>query len=403
MIDFNKTYGGLDEDWGESVVECSGGGYAVVGGTSSFGNGEYDVWLIRTDASGNHLWNETYGSDLIDSGRAVVECSGGGFAIAGSTGFVGGPGLGNVWLIRTDANGNHLWDVAFGGPDWDGAYSVVECSGGGFAIAGSTISYAVSANDMWLIRTDANGNHLWNETYDHLSTEACYSVVECSGGGFALVGDTYGPSGWEAWLVRTDANGNVLWDETYGGADDDYGRWVVECSGGGFAIVGDTESWGAGRDDVWLIRTDANGNQLWDQTYGGSDWDIGFSLVECSGGGFAIAGGTHSFGAGDEDLWLLRTDHNGNELWNYPMGGALRDYGASVIEDSGGGFVVAGMTRSFGEGEQDVWLVRVTAGLTTSIPEGLIIVIVIVIVGVATFGVLGWWYRRRGGKLPRPD
>jgi hypothetical protein len=293
--------------------------------------------------------------------------------------------------------------VAFGGYDWDGAYSLVECSGGGFAIAGSTISYAVGGNDMWLIRTDANGNHLWNETYDNLGTEACYSVVECSGGGFALVGEAYGAAGWEAWLVRTDANGNHLWDETYGGTDDDYGRCVVECSGGGFAIAGDTESLGAGNSDVWLIRTDANGNQLWIQTYGGSNWEVGMSLVECTTGGFVIAGGTHSYGTGDEDLWLVRLDPNGNELWNYPLGGTLRDYGMSVIQDSSGGFVIAGVTRSFGAGGQDVWLLRITEGLTTQIPEVVIIVVVIVVVGVVLFGVLGWWYRRRGGKLPRPD
>ncbi|MBI4722154.1 MAG: hypothetical protein HY769_04030, partial [Candidatus Stahlbacteria bacterium] len=162
------------------------------------------------------------------------------------------------------------------------------------------------------------------------------------------------------YLIRTGAAGDTLWTRTYGGIGGDYGYSVQECYGGGFIIAGETESFGAGGTDVYLIRTDAAGNTLWTRIYGGTDDDCGYSVQECMGGGFIIAGRTGSFGAGMWDVYLIRTDANGDTLWARTYGGTRDDCGYSVQECMGGGFIIAGETGSFGAGNSDVWLIRIS-------------------------------------------
>jgi hypothetical protein len=200
----------------------------------------------------------------------------------------------------------------------------------------------------------------FQETYGGTSGDYSYSVVETSDGGFAVSGATrsYGVGNADVWLVKTDVDGNALWNQTFGGTSGDYGSSVVETSDGGYVIAGRTESYGAGSYDVWLVKTDVDGNALWNQTFGGAENDYGYSVVETSDGGFAVSGATRSYGAGDPDVWLVKTDVDGNALWNQTFGGADYDYGYSVVETSDGGYVIAGHTDSYGAGNADVWLVK---------------------------------------------
>jgi hypothetical protein len=151
-----------------------------------------------------------------------------------------------------------------------------------------------------------------------------------------------------------------MWTKTYGGTNDDYGWSVQECVGGGFIIAGFTYSFGAGECDVYLIRTGANGDTMWTKTYGGTDYDYGRSVQECAGGGFIIAGWTYSFGAGYYDVYLIRTNANGDALWIKTYGGTRDDGGWSVQECASGGFIIAGWTCSFGAGGADVYLIRIS-------------------------------------------
>jgi hypothetical protein len=301
-----KTFGGSDWDSGSSVQQTSDGGFILVGYTWSFGAGGFDVWLIKTDADGNKLWDRTFGGGGSDWGSSVQQTSDGGFILVGyTTSF----GAGDVWLIKTDANGNKQWDRTFGGSDWDEGWSVQQTSDGGFIIVGWTWSFSAGGPDVWLIKTDANGNKLWDRTFGGSENDLGYSVQQTSDGGFILVGATtsFG-AGWaDVWLIKTDANGNKQWDRTFGGSSLDSGRSVQQTSDGGFILVGYTGSFGAGWADVWLIKTDADGNKQWDRTFGGSRWDWGFSVQQTSDGGFIIVGSTESFGAGDYDVLLIKS------------------------------------------------------------------------------------------------
>jgi hypothetical protein len=352
-----KTFGGSGNDEGWSVQQTSDGGFILVGWTWSFGAGGFDVWLIKTDADGNKLWDRTFGGRGSDYGYSVQQTRDGGFIIVGDTASFGA-GWADVWLIKTDANGNKQWDRTFGGSGLDSGSSVQQTSDGGFILVGDTASFGAGGFDVWLIKTDADGNKLWDRTFGGGGSDWGSSVQQTSDGGFILVGYTTSFGAGDVWLIKTDADGNKLWDRTFGGGGSDWGSSVQQTSDGGFILVGYTASFGAGGFDVWLIKTDADGNKLWDRTFGGGGSDWGSSVQQTSDGGFILVGWTWSFGAGGPDVWLIKTDADGNKLWDRTFGGSMVDRGFSVQQTSDGGFIIVGATTSFGAGDYDVLLIK---------------------------------------------
>jgi len=260
-------------------------------------------------------------------------------------------------LISSVGASSVMWSQTYGGGAIDSAEDIVQTSDGGYAIAGWTGS--IDDSDFWLIKIDSFGNMEWNRTYGEEGMSYASSLIKTSDGGFALGGEAFSEDGqFDFGMVKTDKDGDVEWTKTYGGEKWDRASSLVETSDGGFALAGRTNSFGSGAYDFWLVRTDANGNMQWNKTYGGSDWDEAYSLVETSDGGFALAGET-TVGAGNYDSWLVKTDGTGNMEWNQTYGGTENDRANSLVETSDGGYALAGRTKSFGAGEyDDLWLVK---------------------------------------------
>jgi len=360
---WSKTYGGTSDDKAFSVVQTSDGGYALAGVTYSYGAGAGDTtdfWLVRTDSFGNMLWSKTYGRIGDDKAFSVVQTSDGGYALAGVT-YSYGAGAGvtaNFWLVKTDSVGNMLWSKTYGGTGVDEAFSVVQTSDGGYAIAGSTMPFGASG-DFWLVKTDSVGNMLWSKTYGGTENDIASSVVQTSDGGYAIAGMTScSAGGYDFWLVRTDSFGNMLWSKTYGRIGDDEAFSVVQTSDGGYALAGVTYSYGAS-GDFWLVKTDSVGNMLWSKTYGGTGDDEASSVIQTSDGGYMLAGYTYSYGAGvTADFWVIKTNSSGDMLWSKTYGGTSYEWAFSVVQTSDGGYAIAGYTQSYGAGSLDFWLIK---------------------------------------------
>ena len=351
---WNQRYGGTKDDHALSLVATSDGGYALAGYTESFGAGDEDFWLVKADSSGNQLWSKTYGGAVRDEAYSLVQTGDGGYAVAGFTESFGFGGNG-VWLVKTDASGNIEWNRTYGGGK---AYSLVQTSDGGYALAGSIVSPSYG-NDFYLLKTDADGNEQWNNTYRRTNAgEFAYSLVQTSDGGYALAGATTlsGPPAYpDFWLVKTNASGNMEWNNNYGG--DGMVESMVQTSDRGYLLAGYTVTDSNG-SDFWLVKTDASGNMEWNKKYGGDSSEHAYSLIQTSDGGYALAGYTVSFGAGDEDFWLVKIDSSGSQLWNKTYGGNGTESVESLVQTSDGGYALAGYTDSFGAGDCDFWLVK---------------------------------------------
>ncbi len=368
---WDSTYGTIGRDEAGYMIEVSSGGFLMAGGSDAGTGTNRDAWLVRIDDDGNQLWNQSYArvGGYVERFWHVVECSDGGFAATGNAPADILSLNDDVLVLRTDANGNQLWNRTFGGSNSEVGWGIVEVSGGGYAIISETDQYGAGLADMWLIRLDANGNHLWNKTYGGSGVDTGFSLVETSGG-FALFGRTesIGAGGSDLWLVRVDASGNHLWNQTYGGTDHEWGLQIQELDNGDFGLSGDTLSFGINSgsyENAFFLRVTATGTHLWNHTYGGTDTEYAFDFKELSDGSFVLAGSTRSFNVGNYDFYVMRTDANGNLLWNQTYGGAENELGRSVIALSTGGFMVFGQTATYGAGLEDFWLLKISDGPTT--------------------------------------
>jgi hypothetical protein len=348
-------------DWGWSVQQTFDGGFIIAGVTWSFGAGSADVYHIKTDSLGDTLWTKTYGGANSDYGHSVQQTLDGGYIIAGRTQSYGA-GVSDVYLIRTDSLGDTLWTKTYGGVYQDEGFSVQQTSDGGYIIVGDTDTYGTGAFFAYLIKTDSLGDTLWTGRYgETLSDCIGWSVQQTADDGYIIAGYAEVVGHYDdVYLFKIDSLGDTLWTKTYGGVYYDYGYAVQQTADGGYIVAGRTNSYGAGGYDVYLIKTDSLGDTLWTRAIGGGIWDIGRSVQQTTDGGYIVVGYTDSFGGlFNYDVYVIKTDANGDTLWTQIYGGVSPDQGYSVKQTSDNGYIIAGFTSSFGAGSYDVYLIRI--------------------------------------------
>ena len=279
---WERTYGGGGDDYAYSVELTSDSAFIVTG----YKNG--DVWLLKIDASsGDTLWTRTYGGAGFDGAECVRQTSDGGYIIVGYTSSYGS-GSFDVYLIKTDSTGNMVWQKWWGGPNEEYAYEVRETQDGGYIIAATTHSFGQGRCDAWLIKTDANGDTLWTKIYGVGNWDRVRSVELTPDGGYIFAGWTgESPREWDGWVIKTDSNGDILWMRTYGGQDGGCLTSVRSTWDGGYIMCGSS---GYIYQDIWLIKTDANGDTLWTRTYGSANTDRGYSAQQTFDGGYIAVG-----------------------------------------------------------------------------------------------------------------
>ncbi len=265
-----------------------------------------------------------------------------------------------ILAVNLSAQGpDTLWTRTYGGEHDDCCYSVIENSNGEYILAGWTRSFGAGGKDVYLLKIDVNGDTVWTMTYGGINDDEGRYVQETSDSGYIIAGCTmlYG-EGWDVYLIRTYADGDTIWTKTYGGANWDVGYSVQETSDGGYIVAGLTESFGARGFDIYLLKVDSLGNTLWTRTHGDVGWDEGYSVQQISDGGYILVGAIESLSTGDFDIYFSRTYPNGYVLWTEIYGGDEHDVGYSVKETSDGGYIIAGKTKSFGSGLYDVYLIK---------------------------------------------
>jgi hypothetical protein len=353
---FNTAFGGSSDDVGYSVKQTNDGGYIMAGYTESFGIGSSDVWLVKTNSFGIEEWTQTYGGIGADMGKYIQITSDGGFIITGSTHTYTDNNV-DLYLIKTDESGNEIWSQTFGGLSQDIGECVKETMDGGFIITGEIIIPDASGGgdnnrDMYLIKTDINGIEQWSNNFGGDYRDKGYSVVQSSDGGYVVAGyygtlDSSSDYNQEMWVLKTDSEGLEEWNQTYGGVYSDVGYSLIEAEDGGFVITGMADG-----GDTWLLKIDYDGMEEWSHTYLENNNNHGNFVEQTSDGGFIIAGVT-----GGEGL-LIKTNSAGEDEWRQFLGGAGADWFNSVHQTNDGGFILSGSTRSFSFGQRDAYLVK---------------------------------------------
>jgi len=352
---WTKTFG---VGSGRKVLETSDGGYIITGNRHSGINS--DVFIVKTDLNGDALWTKTYGGSGQDIGMSVQETTDGGYIIAGSTWPLGAQ-YNDGLVIKTNSFGDTLWTKIFGGSSYDDFLSVQQTIDEGYIIVGETSSYGTGEHDVWLLKTDSLGDTIWTKTYGGTYGDQGLSAQVTSDGGYIIAGGKNGGANNDVWLLKTNFLGDTLWTRTFGGLENDWARSVQQTSDEGYILVGATYSFGAGDLDLWLIKTNSNGDTIWTKTFGGINQEEGYEVKELSDGGYIIVGYTESFGEENWDLWLIKTDYLGNTLWTKTIGGTQYAQGFSVLQTIDKGYIITGRTGG------DVWLIKLGPDLPTDI------------------------------------
>jgi hypothetical protein len=346
---WSRTLGGPAWDYATAIQETQDGGYVLAGSTSSFGAGDQDILLVRMDAQGIVLWSATFGGPADERAEGLSIGPAGDILVFGTTHSYGA-GSGDLYLVKADANGVEIWSRTYGGTEDEMAGSFERTRDGGFILVGTTRSFGSGKRDVYVVRTNSLGDRIWDKRHGSEDHDVAYGVKETTDGGCVIVGATQGTDSgtWDVYLIRLDAQGEALWHRTWGDGGYEVGYSVMEAADLGFFVSGYKDPFGSDKWDVYLIRTDEEGEILWSATYGGEGNDRADALQQAADGSLVIAGSTDGSGSGGWDMYLVRTDAEGNELWGRTYGGGDTDGAECVIQTRDGGLLMAGGTYSFG-------------------------------------------------------
>lgn len=268
-----------------------------------------------------------------------------------------------MWIIKLNSAGVLSWSRTIGGATSEQGNSIIQTSDGGYIMSGSASSFGAGGFDLYVVKMDATGVVTWTRTVGNTGSESSWSVIQTSDGGYAVSGwtNSYGAGSFDAYVIKLTAAGAVSWTRVLGGTGFDQALSLIQTSDGGYAFTGRTSSFGAGSNDLYVVKLTAAGAVSWTQTVGGTGNEFAWSIIQTTDGGYAIAGYTNSFGAGLDDLYVVKLDATGIVTWTRTVGDVDDDRAYSIIQTSDGGYVVAGSTRSYGAGNLDVFFVKLDA------------------------------------------
>ena len=362
---------------------------------------ENDFWLFKTDANGTLLWSKTFGGSNDDQGQKVIATADGGLALVGFSMSADGDasqnaGIQDQWLIKLDASGNIMWEKSFGFSGSDQAFSVIATADNGLLMVGflditasggegndfsNTTQHGVG--EFWVHKLDSQGTVIWRRYFGGSNNDRAYDVVETPDHGFIIAGaaesndfDISNPKGsYDFWVIKIDSSGTLVWEKSFGGSEIDIAYAITQTTNGNYIIVGDVRSTDGdvsaslGNADLWVIEINEQGDLLWEKTYGGSGFDTARGVYPAQDGGVFVAGSTRSNDIdvtqsfGQNDFWVIKLSSNGTLLWERTFGGSELDFAYDIIQTSNANVVVVGNSSSSDQqienkGATDAWIVK---------------------------------------------
>lgn len=390
-LDRALTFGGTKNDVGQAVIATIDGGFAVLGHTQSMDgdvtdkiNESFDFWLLKFDAGANLQWSKTYGGTGDDRGKDLIQTQDGGFAILGYSDSADGDmtennGSRDFWLAKINLTGDLTWQKSFGFSGADEGTTIIETSDNHFLISGvldvsasgglgnsGKNSSKHAGGDYWAIKVSDLGTLVWSRFYGGSFTDSPEGTLENASGEFIFAGasdsndvDISNNKGsYDFWVVKSDANGDIVWEKSYGGLEIDEARGIVASGDGNYVIVGDTRSneqdvsLNNGAADLWIVKISENGTILWEKSIGGSNFDVPRSINSTSDTGFVIAGSSRSsdgdvtINQGQNDAWVVKIDASGQLQWQTTVGGSEIDFAYDAVELLNGTIIAVGETNS---------------------------------------------------------
>jgi len=348
---WNHTWGGNDSDRVYGVVIDSSDNIYVAGTTESFGAGKEDIYLVKYDKSGNKKWDVTWGGDKDDCCFKMILDSSENIYIAGTTESFGS-GRDDICLVKYDNSGMQLWNHTWGGNGIDSCVAITLDSSENIYIAGGIFNTIKGITSMCLVKYDKSGNYKWNCTWGEKIFNRATGLVLDSSDNIYITGYTqnYDSQSADVYLLKYNNSGNFQWNRTWGSTNTDFGKVVIIDSSDNIYIAGSTQSFGEGGYDIFLVKYNISGTMLWNHTWGGSQWDSCSEVALDSSNNIYIGGYTKSFGAGWDDMCLVKYNSSGTQLWNRTWGGGNPESCNAIILDSLDNIYIAGGTSSFGQG-----------------------------------------------------
>ena len=383
---WSRTIGGSNADGGSWIERTEDNGFIITGYTYSSGNGNSDVLLLKTNSEGVVEWTESFGGEGKDVGNCV-RVSNDGYLVLGFT-YSFGSGDADAYLIKTDFHGNEIWSKTYGGENLDIGKSLIITRDNQYVFCGYTQSYNAIRDDVYLVKTDTSGNLIWSKTYTYdisnPQSDMAYDLIEAADGSYVISAVTgfyqaigLGVGNRDIWIIKTDSSGVIYSSEIYdyinsGHSNQQFPQSIVENEEGNLLIAAQTDVFYTDFLDYYLVNINESGGQVWGKFFGNRpNYDYPKDMIITNDKSVAICGTENSFNDPYNDIYIVKTDSNGTQNWNQRFGGNGYEWGTSICEADDGNYVVLGQTNSFGNGSFDIYLIKIDNQLVNVIDENI--------------------------------
>ena len=361
ILTFERIIGTPEANGGNAIKQTADGGYIIVGNTVFLDEDYSDIFIVKTDVYGRVEWMNNHGGKKDESASDVYCTEDNGYIIIGTTTSYGA-GREDIYLIKLDAVGEKQWQKTYGGIFDDRASCFKKTNDHGYIIAGATKNTTDQSRNALLVKIDAAGEEQWFRDYGGDGGETASDVLVTDDNRFLVLGSTtsIGAGEFDVWLFKTDAQGDVSWEKTYGGTDWEEGNSIQPIPGGGYIIGGYTVSKGSGARDMYFINIDASGNVRWEETYGDQHNDIANKVLVTDDGGFLFGGYTTNIVTDEQsytDILIVRTNNSGAVEWTTTFGDRKNENVSDILPMDDGGFIMVGTTGSYSKAN-DIYLIR---------------------------------------------